>query len=141
MGCLAATATWLSYFCICLTFPVTLWFCFKKVAQWERLIVFRLGRLRGVLGPGMVFIIPWLDNHTQVDMRTKAFSVPPQQVSLIWRLVFIILISILHLSVLFVHYYSKYLHYSSLILIEIDPRHAGLPLKPFLSGLVTLECL
>ncbi|KAK8405788.1 hypothetical protein O3P69_001937 [Scylla paramamosain] len=79
MGCLAATATWLSYFCICLTFPVTLWFCFKKVAQWERLIVFRLGRLRGVLGPGMVFIIPWLDNHTQVDMRTKAFSVPPQQ--------------------------------------------------------------
>ncbi|XP_050716466.1 stomatin-like protein 1 isoform X2 [Eriocheir sinensis] len=79
MGCLAAIATWLSYFFICLTFPITLWFCFKKVAQWERLIVFRLGRLRGVLGPGMVFVIPWLDNYTQVDMRTKAFSVPPQQ--------------------------------------------------------------
>ncbi|XP_071515812.1 stomatin-like protein 1 isoform X3 [Panulirus ornatus] len=79
MSCLATIVTWLSYSFIALTFPITLWFCFKKIAQWERLIVFRLGRLRGVLGPGMVFIIPWLDHHTRVDMRTKAFSVPPQQ--------------------------------------------------------------
>ncbi|XP_045585155.1 stomatin-like protein 1 isoform X2 [Procambarus clarkii] len=79
MNCLATLVTWLSYFFIALTFPVTLWFCFKKLAQWERLIVFRLGRLRGALGPGLVFIIPWLDHHTRVDMRTKAFSVPPQQ--------------------------------------------------------------
>lgn len=43
--------------------------------------MFRLGRLRGALGPGIVFIIPWLDRHNRVDMRTKAFSVPPQQVS------------------------------------------------------------
>ncbi|XP_053649941.1 stomatin-like protein 1 isoform X1 [Cherax quadricarinatus] len=79
MNCLATLVTWLSYFFIALTFPITLWFCFKKIAQWERLIVFRLGRLRGALGPGLVFIIPWLDHHTRVDMRTKAFSVPPQQ--------------------------------------------------------------
>ncbi|KAG7159687.1 Stomatin-like protein 1-like [Homarus americanus] len=79
MNCLSSVATWISYFFIALTFPITLWFCFKKIAQWERLIVFRLGRLRGALGPGMVFIIPWLDHHTRVDMRTKAFSVPPQQ--------------------------------------------------------------
>ncbi|XP_064088146.1 stomatin-like protein 1 isoform X2 [Macrobrachium nipponense] len=79
MNCLASVVTAVSYFFICLTFPVTLWFCFKKIAQWERLIVFRLGRLRGALGPGVVFIIPWLDRHNRVDMRTKAFSVPPQQ--------------------------------------------------------------
>ncbi|XP_068218134.1 stomatin-like protein 1 isoform X4 [Palaemon carinicauda] len=79
MNCLASIVTAASYFFICLTFPVTLWFCFKKIAQWERLIVFRLGRLRGALGPGVVFIIPWLDRHNRVDMRTKAFSVPPQQ--------------------------------------------------------------
>nr|XP_027236106.1 stomatin-like protein 1 [Penaeus vannamei] len=79
MTCLASVVTGLSYFFICITFPVTLWFCFKKIAQWERLIVFRLGRLRGALGPGIVFIIPWLDRHNRVDMRTKAFSVPPQQ--------------------------------------------------------------
>ncbi|KAK4309474.1 hypothetical protein Pmani_018904 [Petrolisthes manimaculis] len=79
MKCLATLVTWISYGFIGLTFPITLWFCFKRIAQWERLIVFRLGRLRGVLGPGMVFIIPWLDRHTRVDMRTKAFSVPPQQ--------------------------------------------------------------
>lgn len=81
MNCLSTVVTWLSYAFIALTFPITLWFCFKKIAQWERLIVFRIGRLRGVLGPGMVFIIPWLDHHTRVDMRTKAFSVPPQQVT------------------------------------------------------------
>lgn len=79
MGCLSSIVTWISYVFISLTFPVTIWFCFKRLSQWERLIVFRLGRLRGVLGPGMVFIIPWLDRHTRVDMRTKAFSVPPQQ--------------------------------------------------------------
>ncbi|KAK7070547.1 lipid transport [Halocaridina rubra] len=79
MNCLASIVTAVSYFFICLTFPVTLWFCFKKIAQWERLIVFRLGRLRGALGPGVVFIIPWLDRHNRIDMRTKAFSVPPQQ--------------------------------------------------------------
>lgn len=79
MGCISKIVTSLSYFLIAITFPITIWFCFKKLDQYERLIVFRLGRLRGVLGPGVVHIIPWLDRHTRIDMRTKGFSVPPQQ--------------------------------------------------------------
>ncbi|XP_076032814.1 stomatin-like protein 1 isoform X6 [Oratosquilla oratoria] len=79
MGCISSVVTGISYAFICLTFPITLWFCIKKLDQWERLIIFRLGRLRGVKGPGTVFVIPWLDRYTRVDMRTKAFSVPPQQ--------------------------------------------------------------
>ena len=81
LDCISTLVTWISYGVICITFPCTLWFCLKKLEQWERLIVFRLGRLHGVFGPGIVFIIPWLDRHTRVDMRTKAFSVPPQQVN------------------------------------------------------------
>ncbi|KAF2353245.1 SCP2 sterol-binding domain [Trinorchestia longiramus] len=78
--CLSVIVTALSCVFICLTFPCTLPFCFKRLEQWERIVVFRLGRLRGVFGPGLVFIIPWSDRLNRVDMRTKAFSVPPQQV-------------------------------------------------------------
>ncbi|KAL7643261.1 UNVERIFIED_CONTAM: hypothetical protein RMT77_006552 [Armadillidium vulgare] len=79
MDCITAFVTGISYFIIGITFPCTLWFCIKRLKQWERLIVFRIGRLRGVLGPGIVFVVPWIDRYTRVDMRTKAFSVPPQQ--------------------------------------------------------------
>ncbi|CAL4063201.1 unnamed protein product, partial [Meganyctiphanes norvegica] len=44
MGCISKIVTGLSYFLICITFPITIWFCFKKLDQYERLIIFRLGR-------------------------------------------------------------------------------------------------
>ncbi|KAI0243014.1 Stomatin-2 [Lamellibrachia satsuma] len=69
----------LSVILIALTFPVSLCFCF------ERAIVFRLGRvLEGVKGPGLIFFIPCIDSIVKVDVRTKSFDVPPQEVSCVF---------------------------------------------------------
>jgi len=69
------------------------------VAEYERAVIFRLGRLRkgkwplptgsrtsvcfssgGAKGPGIFFIIPCVDSYKKVDLRTVSFDVPPQEV-------------------------------------------------------------
>ncbi|XP_013394267.1 stomatin-like protein 1 isoform X1 [Lingula anatina] len=70
----------LCYILVCITIPVSGWFVFKVCKQFERVVIFRLGRRRGVKGPGVTMVLPCLDRYTVVDMRTKAFSVPPIQV-------------------------------------------------------------
>ncbi len=52
----------------------------RVVKEYERLIVFRLGRLRGAIGPGLVFVIPFVDSVTKVDMRVVAIDVPKQEI-------------------------------------------------------------
>ncbi|XP_076979936.1 stomatin-like protein 1 isoform X2 [Tamandua tetradactyla] len=47
------------------------------VPTYERMIVFRLGRIRTPQGPGMVLLLPFIDSFQRVDLRTRAFSVPP----------------------------------------------------------------
>ncbi|NEP55475.1 MAG: slipin family protein [Symploca sp. SIO2G7] len=47
--------------------------------EYERGVIFRLGRLRGVKGPGMYWIIPFLDQKAQVDIRTKTVDIAPQE--------------------------------------------------------------
>ncbi|XP_026979372.1 stomatin-like protein 1 isoform X5 [Sagmatias obliquidens] len=41
------------------------------------MVVFRLGRIRTPQGPGMVLLLPFIDSFQRVDLRTRAFSVPP----------------------------------------------------------------
>lgn len=48
--------------------------------EYERGVVFRLGRFAGVKGPGLRFIIPVVDKLVKVSMRTVAMDVPPQDV-------------------------------------------------------------
>ncbi|HEX9776774.1 MAG TPA: slipin family protein [Geopsychrobacteraceae bacterium] len=48
--------------------------------EYERGVVFRLGRFSGVKGPGLRFIIPIVDKLIKVSMRTVAMDVPPQDV-------------------------------------------------------------
>ena len=58
--------------------------CFYQVVQeYERAVVFRLGRLRsgGAKGPGLFFMMPCVDSYKKVDLRTVSFDVPPQEVS------------------------------------------------------------
>ena len=45
-------------------------------------MIFRLGRIRkqGVVGPGMFFIIPCMDEIITMDLRTVTFNVPPQEI-------------------------------------------------------------
>jgi regulator of protease activity HflC (stomatin/prohibitin superfamily) len=52
----------------------------KIVREYERVVVFRLGRLQGAKGPGLFFIIPIVDQVVKVDLRTVTFDVPPQEV-------------------------------------------------------------
>ncbi|KAL9962945.1 hypothetical protein ACROYT_G032103 [Oculina patagonica] len=62
------------------TFPISLFFCVKVIKDYERAVIFRLGKLLPPKGPGVVFINPCIDVWTRVDTRARAFSVPPQQI-------------------------------------------------------------
>jgi regulator of protease activity HflC (stomatin/prohibitin superfamily) len=48
--------------------------------EYERAVVFFLGRFSGVKGPGIVFIFPVVQQMVRVDLRTRVFDVPPQDV-------------------------------------------------------------
>lgn len=50
----------------------------KVVPEYRRLIVFRLGRLLEVKGPGLVFLIPLIDRGIDVDLREFVIDIPPQ---------------------------------------------------------------
>ncbi|MFO7170830.1 MAG: slipin family protein [Chloroflexota bacterium] len=52
----------------------------KIVPEYERGVVFRLGRLVGARGPGLFFLIPILERMVRVDMRVITMDVPPQEV-------------------------------------------------------------
>lgn len=52
----------------------------KIVREYERAVIFRLGRLLGAKGPGLFLIIPFVDNFMKVDLRTVAVDVPEQQI-------------------------------------------------------------
>jgi regulator of protease activity HflC (stomatin/prohibitin superfamily) len=52
----------------------------KIVAEYERGVIFRLGRLVGARGPGLFLIIPFVDRMVKVDLRVVTMDVPPQDV-------------------------------------------------------------
>ena len=52
----------------------------RILPEYERGVLFRLGRFAGVRGPGLFFIIPGIDRLVRVSLRTVAFDVPPQDV-------------------------------------------------------------
>ncbi|MDP2993986.1 MAG: SPFH domain-containing protein, partial [Anaerolineales bacterium] len=52
----------------------------KIVWQYQRGVVFRFGKLRGERGPGLNFIIPYIDRMIKVDMRVETLVVQPQEV-------------------------------------------------------------
>ena len=52
----------------------------KIVREYQRLVVFRLGRLVGPRGPGMTFVIPGIEKAQRVDLRTITMDVPAQDV-------------------------------------------------------------
>uniref|UniRef100_A0A3B3ZRE6 Podocin n=1 Tax=Periophthalmus magnuspinnatus TaxID=409849 RepID=A0A3B3ZRE6_9GOBI len=66
------------------TLPISIWMCIKIVKEYERAIIFRLGRILrgGAKGPGLFFILPCTDSFINVDMRTITFDIPPQEVTL-----------------------------------------------------------
>ena len=81
-GLCAHIITTFSFFLFLVTIPVSLCMCVKVVQEYERAVIFRLGRLRagGAKGPGLFFIMPCIDTYKKVDLRTVSFDVPPQEV-------------------------------------------------------------
>ena len=52
----------------------------KILSEYERAVIFRLGRIRDAKGPGLIIIIPGIDKMVRVDMRTITMDIPPQDV-------------------------------------------------------------
>ncbi len=54
--------------------------CIKVMNEYERAVIFRLGRVIGAKGPGIFILIPILDKMRKVDLRTVTLDVPPQDI-------------------------------------------------------------
>ena len=82
-GVFAHVLTFLSLLLIVITLPVSLVWVVKVVQEYERAVVFRLGRmLTGkARGPGVFFVIPCIDVYEKIDLRTQTYDVPPQEAS------------------------------------------------------------
>jgi regulator of protease activity HflC (stomatin/prohibitin superfamily) len=52
----------------------------RIIREYERVVVFRLGRLLGAKGPGVVFLVPFVDKPKIVDLRLITFDVPKQNI-------------------------------------------------------------
>lgn len=72
----------LSLIFLLITLPISIWMCIVIVKEYQRAIIFRLGRLSsgGAKGPGLFFVLPCTDSFINVDMRTVTFNIPPQEI-------------------------------------------------------------
>jgi regulator of protease activity HflC (stomatin/prohibitin superfamily) len=52
----------------------------KILKEYERAVVFRLGRMVGARGPGLVYVIPGIEKMVKMDLRTVTMDIPPQDV-------------------------------------------------------------
>ncbi len=52
----------------------------KVLPEYERGVVFRLGRITGIRGPGLILLIPIIDKMRRIDLRVITLEVPPQEV-------------------------------------------------------------
>jgi len=81
-SCIGGLIWIISVLLIICTFPFSLCVCVKMVQEYERAVIFRLGRVKkgGAVGPGLFFIIPCMDTIVVTDLRTVSFDVPPQEI-------------------------------------------------------------
>uniref|UniRef100_A0AAR2IGX6 Band 7 domain-containing protein n=2 Tax=Pygocentrus nattereri TaxID=42514 RepID=A0AAR2IGX6_PYGNA len=82
LGCCGWILIGLSTFFTVLFFPIMIFFSIKIVQEYERSVIFRLGRItaRRAKGPGIFFVLPCTDSFVKVDMRTVSFDIPPQEI-------------------------------------------------------------
>src|SRR5256885_3302985 len=52
----------------------------RILREYERGVIFRLGRLIALKGPGLIILIPIVDQMVRVDLRTVTLNVPPQEI-------------------------------------------------------------
>jgi len=59
---------------------IILWNAINILSEYERGVIFRLGRIVGARGPGLILVIPGLERMVRVDLRTITHDVPVQEV-------------------------------------------------------------
>ena len=52
----------------------------RILREYERAVVFRWGRLQAARGPGLIFLIPWVDRMVRMDLRVITIDVPKQEI-------------------------------------------------------------
>jgi regulator of protease activity HflC (stomatin/prohibitin superfamily) len=57
-----------------------LFYSFRVLREYERGVVFMLGRFWKVKGPGLIIVVPFIQQMVRVDLRTRVLDVPPQDV-------------------------------------------------------------
>jgi regulator of protease activity HflC (stomatin/prohibitin superfamily) len=67
-------------FVVVIFFILLLSSAIKILREYERGVIFRLGRLIGAKGPGIIFIIPMVDKLLRISLRTVTLDIPPQDV-------------------------------------------------------------
>lgn len=71
----------LSYMLVFFTAPLSLFFVLRRIPEYERAVV--LGStldMASVRGPGLIFVLPFLEKIRRIDTRTRVFEIPPQQI-------------------------------------------------------------
>ena len=69
-----------SYYIIGIIVLLLLVKAIKIIREYERAVVFRLGKFQKVRGPGLIIIIPFIDKMVKVELRTVTLDVPPQDI-------------------------------------------------------------
>ncbi len=77
---MSAFTSFLNAVAIIVVIVVLLSMAVKIIPEYQRAVLFRLGRLVGVRGPGLILIIPVVDQIVRMSLRTIVFDVPPQEV-------------------------------------------------------------
>nr|XP_025041373.1 stomatin-like protein 3 isoform X2 [Pelodiscus sinensis] len=72
----------LSFLLVLITFPFSIWMCLKVIREYERAVIFRLGRIvsKKAKGPGLIMVLPCTDVFARVDLRTVTCNIPPQEI-------------------------------------------------------------
>src|SRR4051812_7693230 len=52
----------------------------RVLREYERAVVFRLGKFLGIKGPGLIFLIPIVDRMVKIDLRVVTIDVPKQEI-------------------------------------------------------------
>ncbi len=68
------------YFALLVIVVLFLYSAIKILNEYERGVIFRLGRVIGAKGPGLILLVPVIDKMVRVDLRVVAMDVPPQDV-------------------------------------------------------------
>jgi len=68
------------FVCIIIVSAIFLFSSVRVLNEYERGVIFRLGRIIGAKGPGLILLIPIVDRMTRVDLRLVTLDIPPQDV-------------------------------------------------------------